>query len=107
MLRALSWQRTGKGIFRLSACAYVVFGVADCVTTAVALTRGGHERNPFAAALYQQYGLASLFALKGLVVAVILFVLTRLPQRVAVWVTISFAVSAALVVVANLQALRG
>src|SRR5438105_2426976 len=69
MARRLPWSRNidrhGTRAFQLAAVAYVWFGVLDCVTTAVALGRGGREGNRLAASIYEQYGIVSLFALKA------------------------------------------
>jgi hypothetical protein len=91
--------------FRLTAYAYAGFSFLDCVTTAEALARGLHERNPLAATLYAHYGVVSLFLLKAAVVAAIVGVLALLPRRVAVWVAVAFSSSVASAVVGNMQAL--
>jgi hypothetical protein len=107
--RRLPWSRNidelGTRAFRLVAIAYVGFGLLDCVTTGIALTRGGHEGNRVAAALYEQYGLFSLFAFKAVIVAVILGGLVILPRRAAVWLATAFTVAVAFAVVGNLRVL--
>lgn len=90
--------------FWLAAAGYIVFSLADCLTTAYVLARGGHERNPIASSLYASYGIGALFAFKAAVVAVILLTLRYLPRRPAVWVATAFTVTVALTVVANLGA---
>jgi len=52
-------------------------------------------------------GMASLWALKAVVLAAILVGLSILPRRAAAAVTAVFALTAVLTVVANLQALAG
>jgi hypothetical protein len=105
----LPWARNidrhGTSAFQVAALAYVFFGLLDCVTTAVALARGGREGNQFAASLYSSYGLAGLFTLKAIVVALILGILVIVPRRLAAWVTTAFASGVALAVVGNLHAL--
>jgi hypothetical protein len=91
--------------FRLTAWSYVGFSLIDCVTTAEALARGLHERNPVAAALYAHFGIASLFVLKVAIVATIVTVLALMPRRVAVWVSLAFAGAVAAAVIDNLHAL--
>jgi Domain of unknown function (DUF5658) len=107
VLRALVRDRVSDPrsnlAFRLTAAAYIAFSLLDCVTTAEALARGGHERNPLAASLYAHYGVASLFALKAVIVAAIIAVLALLPRRVAVWVAIAFSAVVVSAVVGNLH----
>ena len=79
---------------------------ADCLCTGRALALGFHERNPLAASLYAHVGMASLWALKAVVLAAILLGLSILPRRAAA-VTAVFALTALLTVVANLRALGG
>src|SRR5438270_916326 len=81
----------GTRAFQFAAFAYVVFGLLDCVTTAMALARGGREGNQLAASIYADHGLLSLFAFKAVVVAFIIAVLVWLPRRLAAWVTTVFA----------------
>ena len=71
--------------------AYALFSLLDWMTTARALPQGGHEGNPIAALLYEQFGSAGLLLFKAIVVALIIAVLVLIPrrvmsQRVAVWV---------------------
>ena len=92
-------------LFRLVAVSYVAFSFLDCLTTAYGLAHGGRERNPIAAALYREHGVAALFAFKGLVVVVIVLALRLLPRRPAVWAGTVFAAVAAVAVSANLGAI--
>jgi len=105
----LPWSRdidtNGTRALLLAASGYIAFGLLDCVTTAVALAHGGHEGNPLAASLYERFGVASLFAFKGIVIAAILAVATILPRRVAAWIITAFAVGVASTVVGNLHAI--
>ena len=86
---------------------YCGMSAADCLCTGRALALGFHERNPLAASLYAHVGMASLWALKAVVLAAILLGLSILPRRAAAAVTAVFALTAVLTVVANLQALAG
>ncbi len=95
--RATNWT------FRLVLVAYVALGLADVLTTQYGLAHGGQERNPIAAALYAQFGIASLYVFKVLIVAVILVGLRLMPRRIAVWVGTAFAAVTALAVIGNLQ----
>jgi Domain of unknown function (DUF5658) len=108
-LTALPWSRgidrNGTRALLLAAASYVAFGLLDCVTTAVALSHGGREGNPLAASLYERFGVASLFAFKGIVIAIILAVVTILPRRPAAWIVTSFAAAVAFAVVGNLHAI--
>ena len=92
--------------FMLVAFLYAYLSLLDCVTTSAALTRGLRERNPLAAALYAHYGVASLYALKFIVVGVVLCGLASLPRRIALLTTIVFCTGVAVVVIDNLAALR-
>jgi hypothetical protein len=89
--------------FRVAVYAYLVFGILDCITTAVALFHGGREGNPLAASLYASYGLMGMFAFKSIVVAFIVFVLTLLPRRIATWMTTWFAATVGFGVIGNLH----
>ena len=88
----------------LGIAAYVFFSLLDCFTTSVALTGGrAAERNPVAAQVYAAHGAVGLYALKGVVVAVIVAALLVLPRRISVWVAVGFTAAVALAVAANLQ----
>jgi membrane-bound metal-dependent hydrolase YbcI (DUF457 family) len=111
MLRAEVSTRDRNTVFRFVVAAYALFSLLDWMTTTTALALGGRERNQIAASLYQQYGSAGLLLFKGLVVAVIVAVLVRIPRRimslrVAVWVATGFVVITALAVLGNVHALE-
>lgn len=93
--------------FALAWWVYVGGSVADCITTAVALGRGFHERNPVARAIYEGSGMEALWAFKFGVLGVILFGLTWLPWRVALVFVGVLAVTILLDVNANLVEVRG
>ena len=113
MLRALRSEastRDRKAAFRFVLIVYALFSLLDWMTTARALPQGGHEGNPIAALLYEQFGSAGLLLFKAIVVTVIIGVLALIPrrvmsQRVAVWVGTAFVVLTALAVIDNTQAL--
>src|SRR5438132_11792390 len=109
MTRRLPWSRNidrlGTRAFRVAPVAYVGFGLLDCIATAAARAHGGHEGNRFAASLYEQYGIGSLFAFKLIIVTIIISGLMMIPRRTAVWLTTAFAGAVALAVVGNLHAL--
>ena len=86
---------------------YCGMSVADCLSTGRALALGFRERNPFAASLYQHAGIASLWAVKAVVLGTILVGLSVLPRWAAAAVTAIFSVTAALAVLGNLHALAG
>ena len=92
--------------FAIVWAVYVAGSVADCVTTQVALESGLRERNPLAAGLYRHSGIAGLWTLKAAVVGLILMGLTLVPRRVAVVFGGILAVTMALNVSDNLNALR-
>ena len=92
--------------FALAWWVYVVGSVADCVTTAVALGHGLHERNPVARAIYERSGMEALWAFKFGVLGIILLGLTWLPRRVALVGAGVLAVTIMLDVNANLLELR-
>jgi Domain of unknown function (DUF5658) len=96
----------GNPAFALAWWVYVVGSVADCVTTAVALGHGLHERNPVARAIYQSSGMGALWAFKFAVLGVILAGLTWLPRRVGLVFAGVLAVVIGLDVNANLMELR-
>ena len=104
--RARAFHPRATVAFRLAVYAYVTFGVLDCVTTAVALARGGREGNPLAASIYREYGLGTMFAFKAVVVAFIICVLAMLPRRLATWVTIAFTAAVVYGVVGNLHVIH-
>jgi hypothetical protein len=91
--------------FRLLWIVYCGAAAADCLTTARAVALGLHERNPLARWMYHQAGMASLWAAKVAVLVTILVGLSFLPRRVAAAVTAVFAITAWLIVWANLAAL--
>lgn len=113
MLRALRSEastRDRRAAFRFVLIAYALFSLLDWMTTARALPQGGHEGNPIAALLYEQFGSAGLLVFKAIVVAVIIAALALTPrrvmsQRVAVWIGTAFVVLTALAVIGNAQAL--
>jgi hypothetical protein len=92
---------------RLLWIVYCGMSAADCLSTGRALGLGLRERNPLAASLYEHAGIASLWAIKAVVLGAILFGLSALPRRAAAAVTAVFALSAVVTVLANLQALAG
>ena len=92
--------------FAIVWAVYVAASVADCVTTQVALQSGLRERNPLAAGLYAHGGIGGLWAFKAAVVGLILIGLTLVPRRVAVVFGGFLAVTMALNVSDNLNALR-
>jgi Domain of unknown function (DUF5658) len=96
----------GNPAFALAWWVYVLGSVADCVTTGLALSRGLHERNPVARAIYEASGMSALWAFKVSVVGVILFGLTWLPRRVGLVFAGVLAVTIMLDVNANLVELR-
>lgn len=113
MLRALRSEastRDRKAAFRFVLIVYALFSLLDWMTTARALPQGGHEGNPIAAVLYEQFGSAGLFLFKATVVTVIIGVLALVPrrvmsQRIAVWVGTAFVVITAVAVIGNAHAL--
>ena len=105
MLEAID-RRVTDWLFYAVAMSYVVFSLADLLTTWYALAHGGRERNPLAASLYGAYGVGALFAFKAVVVILIVTVLRLIPRRAAVWVATVFTATAALVVSANLGSLH-
>jgi hypothetical protein len=65
------------------AILLIALGIADCITTIIALRHGARELNPLAAALFKAIGpVAGLLALKLAATAVIIFVLLPRP---ALW----------------------
>ena len=92
--------------FAIVWAAYVAGNVADCVTTQIALRSGLRERNPLAAGVYAHGGIAGLWALKAAVVGLVLLGLTLVPRRLALLLAGALAVTMALNVNANLDALR-
>jgi Domain of unknown function (DUF5658) len=98
-------SRDRNAAFYFAILTYALFSVLDVMTTVSALGDGLRERNAFGASLYEAYGAAGLWVAKGIVVSLIVGVLMVMPRRVAVWVGTALAVSTALVVIGNLQAL--
>jgi hypothetical protein len=92
---------------RLLWIVYCGMSAADCLSTGRALGLGLRERNPLGASLYEHWGMASLWAIKAIVLGAILVGLSVLPRRAAAAVTAVFALSAVVTVLANLQALAG
>jgi len=84
----------------------VLFSALDWMTTNVALAEGYHERNPVAKAVYQGSGSLGLLGLKVTVVALIVFALSRMPRRAAVWTGAVFAVITGVAGVAGLPLAR-
>ncbi len=97
--------RDRDAAFYFAILTYALFSVLDVMTTVSALGEGLRERNAIGASLYDAYGAAGLWIVKGVVVSVIVAVLVAMPRRVAVWVGTAFAASAALAVIGNLHAI--
>ena len=91
--------------FYFAILSYALFSILDVTTTVSALGAGLRERNAIGASLYDAYGAAGLWAVKGAVVSLIIGVLVVMPRRVAVWVGTGFAAWTALAVIGNLRAL--
>ena len=104
-LLARADSRDRDAAFYFAVLTYALFSVLDVMTTVSALGEGLRERNAFGASLYDAYGAAGLWAVKGIVVSLIVGVLLAMPRRIAVWVGTAFAASAALAVIGNLHAL--
>ena len=104
MLEAID-RRVTDWLFYAVATGYVVFSLADLLTTSYALQHGGRERNPIASSLYATHGFGALVAFKLAVVAVIVVTLKLMPRRPAVWVGTALAATMAIVVTANVGAI--
>ena len=95
-------QAGAERTFHVVVTAYVLSSIADCVTTAFALTGGAREANPFAAKLYTLYGIGGLFVFKAAIVGLVLVGLRHLPRRAAVWAGVAFTAVTAIAIAINL-----
>lgn len=102
-------RRDGRAVLLFALFAYVLFSLFDWITTALALAAGGGEGNPVAASVFGAFGNIGLLLFKLIVVGIIIAILIFIPRRimslrVATWIGAIFAVTAAVIVIHNVEA---